>query len=332
MKQGWIKYLLYSCAVLVIGGVALFLIQLGYSYSWTGFGEYTLTNPDTVRSKTLWDWMELLIIPAVLAGGAIFLNRSERNTEREIATDRQQEAALQTYFDRMSELLLKEKLRTTKKAEVRDVARTRTLSIMRVMDTKRKVLIVQFLQEANLITDEKSLFKNANMQKMDLQYLSLQGANLEGVLLGNSNLKSANLYKANMERANLYETNLADALLDSTNFARAHFYHANLALASLFKANLERADLMYSNLKGTHLKGAYLNGANLAGADLQGADLEGANLQYANLKFVNLKYANIKDANLQGANLEDVNNITDEQLASVKSLKGATMPDGSKHE
>lgn len=78
--------------------------------------------------------MDLLIVPLVLAGGALYLNRLERNTERENATNRQQEEALQVYIDRVSELLLKEKLRTIDIQELRDLARTRTLSILRVLD------------------------------------------------------------------------------------------------------------------------------------------------------------------------------------------------------
>ena len=130
-----------------------------------------------------------------LAGGAIILNRSERAVERqiaedrtkedrklaedrakldrEIATDRQQEAALQAYIDRISELLLKEKLLTTKTEEVRDVARTRTLSVIRWLDTRRSNFVVQFLREANLITNENSILNRANMKGMNLQGLDL---------------------------------------------------------------------------------------------------------------------------------------------------------------
>ncbi len=109
----------------------------------------------------------------VLAGGALYLNRSERNTECENATDRQQEAALQVYIDRMSELLLKEKLRTTDIQEVRDLARTRTLSILRVLDKRRSNLVFQFLREANLVDTPTSIFANANMMDTDLQGLNL---------------------------------------------------------------------------------------------------------------------------------------------------------------
>src|SRR2546430_17242879 len=76
-------------------------------------------NVPGLRGKTLWDWLQLLIIPVVLAVGGYLFNyttsRNERNaadkrnqTERELGLDNQREAALQTYLDKMSELLLHE--------------------------------------------------------------------------------------------------------------------------------------------------------------------------------------------------------------------------------
>jgi uncharacterized protein YjbI with pentapeptide repeats len=54
-------------------------------------------------------------------------------------------------------------------------------------------------------------------------------------------------------------------------------------------------------LGGGDLRGANLSDADLTGADLTGADLEGAT-------------------------------VTAEQLDQAKTLKGATMPDGTVHE
>ena len=101
----------------VLGTIILIVILSGYTVPWTGFGNYTASTGDFVRGKTLWDWMQLLIIPLFLFAGATAINRSEKEVERqraedraklerEIATDRQQEVALQAYIDRMSELLL----------------------------------------------------------------------------------------------------------------------------------------------------------------------------------------------------------------------------------
>lgn len=58
--------------------------------------------------------MQLLIIPVALALIAFWFNRVERSSEQAIATDNQQETALQAYLDNMSELLLKDDLRESK--------------------------------------------------------------------------------------------------------------------------------------------------------------------------------------------------------------------------
>ena len=59
---------------------------------------------------------------------------------------------------------------------------------------------------------------------------------------------------------------------------------------------------------------------NLGGADLSGAKLSGANLSDAKLI----------DANLSGADLSYAK-VTQAQLNEAKSLKGAIMPDRSRH-
>ena len=73
-------------------------------------------------------------------------------------------------------------------------------------------------------------------------------------------------------------------------------------------------------------KGAFSNLiANLSNADLKHVHLECADLSGANLDGADVEDADLSDANLQGAK------VTDEQLAKVKSLQGATLPDGSIH-
>jgi uncharacterized protein YjbI with pentapeptide repeats len=84
---------------------------------------------------------------------------------------------------------------------------------------------------------------------------------------------------------------------------------------------LSGADLREANLRYITLEGAALNGANLENADLRDAKLSGIDLGGADLSGVVLSGADLTDAN-----------VTEEQLATCKSLKGATMPDGSKHD
>jgi uncharacterized protein YjbI with pentapeptide repeats len=82
--------------------------------------------------------------------------------------------------------------------------------------------------------------------------------------------------------------------------------------ADLTQSNMTDADLAGANLTGTQLRGAKLTGANLTGAKLTGAKLT--------------------DADLTRADLGGAEGITHEDLErQAKSLKGATMPDGTVH-
>src|ERR1700730_6499197 len=118
--------------VLTISGVCIGLavsatifIISGYQlqWDWTGFNASTGPNVRQYQpTKTLWDWMQLLIVPTVIAIAVFLLNfamnQNERaetkrrtETERDIALDNQHETSLQNYLDRMSDLLLNNQLR-----------------------------------------------------------------------------------------------------------------------------------------------------------------------------------------------------------------------------
>src|SRR5215213_8284559 len=112
-RVGWAGGMILTLVVLVV------LIRLGYAYRWTGFGQYKV-NGEVQPFKTLWDWLDLLIVPIVLAIGGYLFTRSEsqrtqeaadqqRTLDRELADERRQDDMLQAYLDGMSELLSDEK-------------------------------------------------------------------------------------------------------------------------------------------------------------------------------------------------------------------------------
>jgi cell division protein FtsL len=117
---------------------------------WTGFPQYTSPGVDKTqtftRAKTLWDWLQLLIIPVVIALGVFWLNHQEAKrklaadredakrkqeaeerraaTDRKLAAEHAREQALTGYFDTIAKLLLESNLRTSRpESEVREVAR-----------------------------------------------------------------------------------------------------------------------------------------------------------------------------------------------------------------
>ncbi len=311
----------HRVAIGVVGVALVVVIALIIPVVWfngTGFDGYnqvttahTISGPSAgtvVRTevyqpgKSLWDRLQLLIIPVVLAVGALLFNLATTRTEQKIASDKQREDLLQAYLDRMSELLLKDKLRSSAvDAEVRNVARVRTITILIQLDVRRVGYVFAFLREAGLISNQpnKSI---VNLSRADLSKV---------------NWSQATLKEADLNGANLKEADLSGANLGDTYLGWAHLEGADLKGAFLSEANLSNATLRETNLSYAYLYKADFSHAYLKEADLSKAYLEGANFSNAT----------ISQANLTGAR-----GITIEELEKqAKSLAGAIMPDGSKH-
>ncbi len=218
-----------------LAGVALAIYRLalwGYKFEDTGFAEYTPLNPETGRAKTLWDWMELFLVPSMLAFAALWFNWQQRRadrereterteTERHIAEDSRRENRLQAYLGQMKELLLDYSLRDESignNDEVRRIARARTLTVLRGLDGERKGLLLRFLHESQLISEPDPV-------------VNLEGVRLEGANLGWANLADADLAGANLRGGNLESANLGWANLEGANLRGGNLEAANLGWA-----------------------------------------------------------------------------------------------------
>jgi len=254
--------------IVIILVISTALIVLGYRFDWTGF------NGNNKSGKTLWDWMQLILIPAVLALGAFLFNRAELSREQAVALDNQRAAALQTYLDRMSELLLEKNLRSSQpNDEVRTVARSQTLTILRSLDGNRKRSLLQFLHESSLIANDGS------NGIVSLERAALQGINLHNADLPGANLNRTSLRNADMRNANLQKTSLCWAKMTDANLSDANLYEADLSNALLTGAKLHNVDLSTTNLCGADFSSADLRGAILTSEQLkQAKSLQGASM------------------------------------------------------
>jgi uncharacterized protein YjbI with pentapeptide repeats len=311
LKRVWGQSITHKIAI-ILAVVFLIVVIGGYTgswyFSWTGLADYTKPPGVTDRGKTLWDWLELLIIPAVLAGGAMWFSRAEREAEREIASDRLREAALQGYLDKMTELLLEKDLRTSEADdEARAVARARTLTVLRQLDGERRATLLRFLYEAKLINKDDTVvdLHMADLSQADLIMDNLSEANLSWTSLREAYLIEANLSKANLSEADLSKANLIGADLSGANLVRAGLCGANLIRADLSEANLRGANLSGANLDRAKLSKADLIEANLIEAYLSGADLSGADLSEADLSGANLSGAELNGADLSKITYDD---------------------------
>lgn len=158
--------------------------------------------------------------------GAAWYTAQQGKVSDKENTDNQREAALQAYIDKMSELLLHEKLRdSVEEDEVRKIARVRTLTLLPRLDGVRKRSVLLFLYESGLIDKDKCIInlKGAELSSVDLYMIdlhtaNLSGANLEEAFLELADLSEADLDGANLELANLFGANLRGANLRSASF------------------------------------------------------------------------------------------------------------------
>jgi uncharacterized protein YjbI with pentapeptide repeats len=311
----------------------------------TGFG-----------NKTVWDWLQLLIVPIVLAVASFWFTLQQDIRQQATEEQRAQDAALQAYLDKIGDFMLKNDgpLGASKEGdEVNTLARSRTLTVLSRLDGDQKARVVQFLYEARLIGKERPVLdlRGANLSDVVLKNAGLSGATLSGVALRNANLRNADL-----SGANLSGVDLSDADLLHADLLHADLLHADLSRATLSEPNLEAnlsgatlsdADLINATMAGVKLLNADLSSANLQGADLSDADLSDADLSDADLSDAvldgaGLSDADLSDANLDGASLVDVDltradlsgaeGVRCQQTEDGKSLDGATMPNEQKYE
>jgi uncharacterized protein YjbI with pentapeptide repeats len=344
--------------VCLLGGALIVSVIGGYifDWTWTGFGPFTPPTSDYQRGVTLYEWLQLAVVPAAIAFGVVGLSRLQQQHDQRLAEQRadseqeaakkraeieqniadgnQHEASLKEYYHVMSELLLHENLRKSDEdAEVRNIARVWTLTALRRLDDRRKKSVLEFLYSSDLITKERVIVDlgGAYLEESLLFGVFLVRANLSGAILSGAHLNHAILTGAELVQTDLSLAILRDANLDVASLNQAGMIDADLSSATLQGATLLGTDLTRADLSGARLQRANLTLAILNEADLTRADLSEANLTKASLAGANLQGANLTGADLSGADLSDAD-VTDEQLAKAKSLKGATMPNGSKYQ
>jgi Pentapeptide repeats (8 copies) len=245
--------ILAALAIGIVMAIAVFAIG---SYV-PGWEEWTgITKP---KQHTFWDWLDLLIVPIVLALGGYLFNRAEnRRTEkqteedREIALGHSQDEALQNYLDKISQLLT-DKTPPLDKAEQNDprrtVARAWTLTVLDTLDSsrikglealesgRRKRRVVKFLYEANLICSNRAI-------------VSLSKVNLIGADLSEADLRGAGLRGADLRGADLRGADLSRADLSGVDLSRADLSGVDLTNARVTKEQLREAEY----LKGTTMR------------------------------------------------------------------------------
>jgi uncharacterized protein YjbI with pentapeptide repeats len=295
------------------------LIFAGYQLAWTGFGEQpstvttkrteisdgaesvTVTTVEqTTPGKTLWDWLDLIIVSLVVGTGFFLLNRwqKERDRLRDLKRKEQEDARdeklnhqamLREYFDAMTGLILAGKFEEPDE-RTSMVAKARTLTVLRNLDLSGISAVLRFLKEAQLseaVPLEGGDLRNVRWAKVDLAGANLSGANLSGADLREAKLEGTDLRGADLSNVDLNKADLSRADLRTsgtriTNLTGARLEFTQLALArydrwTAWPTEFRESDLFEkSGALGPYSDLSFL--IRLPAVDLSGVDLSTARL------------------------------------------------------
>ena len=235
-----------TVAILVAIGALWRLIRIGYAYQWTGLGDAELPKQDNVEfrpKKTLWDWLQLLIVPIVLASAGFWFTMQQEDrqqriedqrarAEQQLEEQRAQDTRLQAYLDQMSVLMLDRKLLETEPGDpVHTLAQARTFTVIASLDAEHNRSVTRFLTDSKLTGKGESSV--ALLKGIRVRHASLSGAFLSGADLSDDYPDHAELFEADLKGADLEGADLTQALLP----------WADLSYTFLDEADLGEADL-----------------------------------------------------------------------------------------
>lgn len=305
-------------------------------WSWTGLPADP-GDPDTGRpsapAKTFWDWLQLLIVPLVLAVAAFGLNAAQADRDRQseqsraerelqVVRDEARERSLHSYIERMSELILNRRLPVSgavspaHRANAQMLARTLTLVELHQMDGRRKAVILQFLWEMGLIRQKSRWVMSEGSRRWEytgqLTYpiVNLAGADLRGLKMDELQLSpnSATLASAigNRHGGGIHQVRIG-VDLRGTELEGASFRGTNLANADLNEANVRDVDFGDAYMVATAFDQSCLTGTSFRNAHLGRERLVPADsILYAEGHRVDFRGADLDGADLRSSLLSPV--------------------------
>jgi uncharacterized protein YjbI with pentapeptide repeats len=284
-----------------------------WGWDWVGIGPYNQQYLHTKYGKTVWDWLQLLIVPGVVVIGGAVLNRLLERRRAQIEDDRQQEAAIEAYMDRMSDLLLTHNLWGSKsESEGREVARGRTMNTLRRVNAERQGHVIQFLADGGLLNASSLASNQPKEPVIDLRYINLRGIQLRNVIMTNVQLDAIAMNEARLNPCFMISCKLHNVQMERANLSGGSFVVTEFLGCDLKRVRMNNAQL-------SHAIFSKIGHLDETASDLAGADLSRSNLTRSDLIGVNLTGARLRGAILEGTNLA-LAQVSKRQLRSAKSL------------
>jgi O6-methylguanine-DNA--protein-cysteine methyltransferase len=230
----------------VLVGILLLLIvavNIVSNFKWSGF-----------QKKSLWDWLQLLVVPSMLAFGAFYLNYSSEARDKELAIKQQQQEIVKDYFSKMQTLILEEKkIRISQtppkqiekdykdyysknsssskdqqklSPESQSIGKALTFAVLDEVNGIQKGKVITYLAEAGLINTDKPQIdlENANLKDMQLDSVILTNVNIRKAHMQNAKLSKVQFTASDLRGANFSGATLDDVFFSESNLIGSNFY------------------------------------------------------------------------------------------------------------
>ena len=253
--QPWIKWVLSA----VLFSLTIFLVIIISTwisnFKWSGF-----------QKKSFWDWLQLLIVPLILAFGAFYLNYASETRDKQIAEEGKQQELLKDYFSKMQTLILAEKTlpKSNNKPtgspsldqnqpklspESQAIAKALTFAVLDELDGKRKGKVISYLADSKLIIEDPMLKSKSeiNLEHANLKYIVLQDVVMPFVKINNADMTNARLDNVDLSNSDLADSDLSEATLKDVKLIEAKVYRVNFTKTNLTGVNFSNTDLNNSN-------------------------------------------------------------------------------------
>ncbi|CCI22031.1 membrane hypothetical protein [Microcystis aeruginosa PCC 9809] len=272
-----ISKILFFLFIFIISFLLWRVFVIISNFKWSGF-----------QKKSFWDWLQLLIVPLMLALGAFYLNSAADFRDYQIAQERKQQEILTDYFSKMQDLIVEtKKIKETsgyKESHPKDqevmllpefssTAQALTLSVLEQLDGKRKGKVITYLAESQLITITVDNNKPSTQPE-----IKLDGANLDDIELGN-----------NGPRNSLNENEMT--IIDQIQIKNANMKRANLSGLRSRHSELRGSYLENASLKNVYFTGSTMTASRFINGQITDVDFTGVDL--AKTIFDNVKLENI---------------------------------------
>lgn len=230
-----IKYKLLARNLTILFTATFLLVLLilwGYEFEWTGFGPSKNSKGELIPEKSFWDWLGLLVVPAILLLIVYWLDISKKNSDKKNSLELHIQKTISEYLEFMTKLLLDNKLDlNTNNAKAVNAARARTLITLEILDGNRKAQLLQFLSESCLITINPIIDLNgANFRCSNLNGAVLVGVEIKGAFFNQSTITNANLTNSIFIGSDFTQSDFSETNLKNSDFTQAKLTKTNLSI------------------------------------------------------------------------------------------------------